>query len=228
MHTEISSETHHSANTGDNYNICDTTDEDPRPAKRRKPRSAPTVTTPLHLRQSRPRVSHSATSVEIDDARPRADCGYRSTLVDDEHHYTPRTSRSPPAPAKSAPVAEYQSGPSRFLQAYQDRQRDSVESRVLIIICHEAPPSSCPSEALGIRSNKEASAEVGTSHSAVAHSEARPATLRPKRKRVPWESEENETILKMKKEGYSWEEIHHALPDRTPGAIQVQSTPRNS
>jgi hypothetical protein len=26
----------------------------------------------------------------------------------------------------------------------------------------------------------------------------------------------------MKKEGCSWEEIHHALPDRTPEAIQVQ------
>lgn len=67
MHTEISSETHHSANTDDNHNTCDTTDEDPRPAKRRKPRSAPAVTAPLHLRQSRPRVSYSTTSVEIDD-----------------------------------------------------------------------------------------------------------------------------------------------------------------
>ena len=73
-----------------------------------------------------------------------------------------------------------------------------------------------------MRSDKEASTEGGTSHSAVAHSEVRPATLRPKRKRVPWESEENKTILKMKKEGCSWEEIHHALPDRTSGAIEVQ------
>jgi len=73
-----------------------------------------------------------------------------------------------------------------------------------------------------MRFDKEASADVRTSHSTVAHSEERPATLRPKRKRVPWESEENETILKMKKEGCSWEEIRHALPDRTPGAIQVQ------
>ena len=53
MHTKISSETH-PANTDDNHNTCDTSDEDPRPAKRRKPRSAPAVTAPLHLRQSPP------------------------------------------------------------------------------------------------------------------------------------------------------------------------------
>jgi hypothetical protein len=51
MHTEIS-ETHHFANTDDNHNTCDTTDEDPRSGKRRKPRSAPAVTAPLRLRLS--------------------------------------------------------------------------------------------------------------------------------------------------------------------------------
>jgi hypothetical protein len=50
-HIEISSETHHSVNTDD---TCDTSDEDPRPAKRRKPRSARAVTPPLHLRRSPP------------------------------------------------------------------------------------------------------------------------------------------------------------------------------
>ena len=43
--TEISSDTHHSINTDD---TCDTGDEDQRPAKRRKPRSAPAVTAPLN------------------------------------------------------------------------------------------------------------------------------------------------------------------------------------
>ena len=41
LHTETSSETHHSVNTDDNHNTCDTGDKDPRPAKRRKPRAAP-------------------------------------------------------------------------------------------------------------------------------------------------------------------------------------------
>ncbi|KAF4636253.1 hypothetical protein G7Y89_g1831 [Cudoniella acicularis] len=44
-HTEISSETHLSVNTDD---TCDTGDENPRPAKRRKPRSAPAVTLTTH------------------------------------------------------------------------------------------------------------------------------------------------------------------------------------
>ncbi|KAH8592671.1 hypothetical protein B0O99DRAFT_689518 [Bisporella sp. PMI_857] len=51
--------------------------------------------------------------------------------------------------------------------------------------------------------------------------QARPATLRGKRKRVPWTPEENK-IREMKKEGCSWEDIHHALPDRTLSAVQAQ------
>jgi hypothetical protein len=217
-HTEISSDTHHSINTDD---TCDTGDEDPRPAKRRKPRSAPAVTAPLYLRQSRPLVSHSTTS--LDDAQPQADCGSRSTLVDDEQHYTPRPSRSPSTQTESVPIAEYQEWPFRgFLKRTKigNETTYNLEFQLPRIPEHLYLP--IPSEALGFGSNTGTSAEVGTPHSAVAHSEVRPAILRPKRKRVPWKSEENETILKMKKEGCSWEEIHHALPDRTPGAIQVQ------
>ena len=144
-------------------------------------------------------------------------------MVDDEHHYTPRTSRSPPASAKSALVAEYQEWP---FQGFFKRTRIGNETAYNLVFQLSYVPEHLHlpvlSEALGMRSDKEASTEVGTPYSAVAHSEVRPATLRPKRKRVPWKPEENETILKMKKEGCSWEEIHHALPDRTPGAIQVQ------
>lgn len=78
IYTEISSETHHSANTGDNHNTYDTDDEDPRPAKRRKPRAAPTVTPAIcHRRTLEPRlggpgplVALSATTPEINDAQP--------------------------------------------------------------------------------------------------------------------------------------------------------------
>jgi hypothetical protein len=73
-----------------------------------------------------------------------------------------------------------------------------------------------------MRCDKETSAEAATPHNTIAHSKVQPATLQSKRKRVPWKPEENETILKMKEEGCSWEEIHAALPHRTPGVIQVQ------
>jgi hypothetical protein len=46
-HTEISSKTHYSVNIN---NICDAGGKGPRPAKRRKPRSAPAVTASLHPR----------------------------------------------------------------------------------------------------------------------------------------------------------------------------------
>jgi hypothetical protein len=49
-----------------------------------------------------------------------------------------------------------------------------------------------------------------------------PATLRTKKSRVRWTPKENKTILRIKKHSCSWEEIHHALPHRTLGAIQVQ------
>lgn len=78
------------------------------------------------------------------------------------------------------------------------------------------------SEALGMRSNKETSAEATTPHNLVVHSKVQPATLPSKRKRVPWKPEEDATILKMREEeGCSWEEIHAALPHRSIGTIPV-------
>ena len=103
-HTEISSETHHSVNTDD---TCDTGDEGLRPAKRRKLRSAPAVTAPLYLRRSRPLVSPSTTSLEVDDAQPQADHGCSSTFVDNEQYHASRTSRSPPTAAEAVLFAEY-------------------------------------------------------------------------------------------------------------------------
>jgi hypothetical protein len=47
---EISCESQHSVNSDD---TCDTGDEDPRPAKRRKPCVAPALIAPLHVRSSR-------------------------------------------------------------------------------------------------------------------------------------------------------------------------------
>ncbi|KAH8744710.1 hypothetical protein BGZ57DRAFT_919173 [Hyaloscypha finlandica] len=70
-------------------------------------------------------------------------------------------------------------------------------------------------------------ANVVTLHDAGAHSKVHSkvhsAAVRPQIKRAPWTPEEDATILKMREEdGCLWEEIHAALPHRTPGAIQVR------
>ena len=224
MHTEISSETHHSVNTDGNHNTCDTGDEDSRPAKRRKPRSVPAVTAPLHLRRSRSLESPSTTSLEIEDAQPQADCGCPSTLVDDEHHHPPRTSQSPPAPVKSAPIAEYQEWHFQgFLK--RTRIRNETTYNLEFQLSHVPKHLHLPvlSEALGMHSNKDTPADAVTSHDTGAHSKMHPAAVRPQIKRVRWAPEEDATILRMRGEdGCSWEEIHAALPHRTQGTIQVR------
>ncbi len=111
MHTEISSDTHYSVNTDDSHNAYDTGDEDPRPAKRRKPRAAPAVTPPLHLQLFSPLRSPLTPRPEIDDTQPRADDGCLSTFVDDSQQDTPRTSRSPSAAIEAVSFAEYQEWP---------------------------------------------------------------------------------------------------------------------
>ncbi len=56
------------------------------------------------------------------------------------------------------------------------------------------------SNALGMRCDKETSAEAATPHEAIAHSKMHPAAVRPLIKRVRWTPEENVTILKIRKE----------------------------
>ncbi|KAM0184594.1 hypothetical protein ACHAPC_005685 [Botrytis cinerea] len=58
--------------------------------------------------------------------------------------------------------------------------------------------------------------------SVVIYSKVQPLILRTKRNSARWTSSENKTLLRMKKSGCSWEEIHNTLPHRTQGAIQVQ------
>lgn len=95
-HTEISSDTHLSANKDDNHNACDTSDEDQRPAKRRKSRSAPAVTlttsrghTPkLHLGQPGTPLALSTATPEVDDPQPHAEDRCSVTFVDHGCHYS--------------------------------------------------------------------------------------------------------------------------------------------
>ena len=119
MHTEISSDTYYFVNTDNNHNACDTSDEDPRPAKRRKPRLARAVTPPLYLRRSPP--PPPTTRAEIDEAQSQDDDECSSTFVEaqsqddhgcsatfiDEQHCASRTSRSPSTALEAVLVAEY-------------------------------------------------------------------------------------------------------------------------
>jgi hypothetical protein len=73
-----------------------------------------------------------------------------------------------------------------------------------------------------ICSTREAPAKVAIPHKAAAHSKMYPAALRPQIKRAPWTPEEDATLLKMRNEGCSWEDIHAALPHRSKGTIQVR------
>jgi hypothetical protein len=161
---------------------------------------------------------------DIDDTQSRPDYGHLPTPVHGEHHHTLWSSqRFPRAPAESTPVAEDQERPFQGLfkctkigneTTYTPEfQLSHVPEHLHLPVLYVA---------LGMRSNKETSEEAATPPTTIAHSKVWPATLQSKRKGVSWRPEENETIHKMKGEGYSWEEIHAALPHRTPGAIQVQ------
>jgi hypothetical protein len=204
-HTEISSETHLSVNTDD---TCDTGDEDPRPAKRQKPRSAPAVTVPLHVRRSHPLGSPSPANRAVDDAQPQ---------------HASRTSRSPSAATEAVPVAEYREW---SFQGFFKRTKigDGVTYNLEFQLPHAPEHFYLPisADAFGNSSNRETATVAANPYNTVAHSKVRPGTLQAKRKRVPWIPEENKTILKMKEGGCPWEEIHAALPRRTPGAIRVQ------
>ena len=233
MHTEISSETHHSVNTDDNHNTCDTSDEDPRPAKRRKSRSAPAATpttsrehTPeLHVGQPGPLVALSTATPEIDDAQPQVDHQCPSTFVDNSHQHASPTSRSPSVASEAVPVAEYQEWPFQgFLKRIRigDDVTYNLEFKLPSISEHLHLP--IDPKALDICSSKEAPAMASTHHEAAAHSKTLQAPLQPKKKRkhVQWTAEEDATVLKMRDEdGCSWEEIHNDLPHRTPGTIQA-------
>jgi hypothetical protein len=223
MYTEISSDTHHSVNTDDNHNAYDTSDENPRPAKRRKPRSARAVAPPLHLRRSPP--PPPTTRAEIDEARSQDDHGCLSTFID-EQHCASRTTRSPSTAAEAVPVAEYQEWP---FQGFLKRIRigDEVTFNLEFKLSSTSEQLHLPIDpkALDICSSKEGLAKAPTHHDATAHSKIHQAPLKPKKGRAKWTkwtTEEDATLLQMRNEGRSWECIAAALPGRSIATIQVR------
>lgn len=190
---EISRNNYHLKNGDCSYNTSDEDDEDLRPAKRRK--LPPT------------RTSNALTLPD------------EPTPVDNDYHHAPRTSRSPSIIVESASIAEYQEWPCQgFLKRTKIGNKTiyNLEFQLSHIPKHLRLP--ILSEALGMHLNKETSAEAVTSHDAGTHSKMHSAAVRPRIKRVRWESEDA-TILKMREDGYTWEEIHAALPHRTKDAI---------
>lgn len=230
LHTETGSETHYSVNTDNNHNTCDTEDEDPRPAKRRKPRAAPTAapttcrrhTSELRLGQTRPLVVPSTARPEIDDAQSQADDGCSSTFVDKSHRHASRSSRSPSAAAEAALAAEYQEWPFQgFLKRIKIGDDVTYNLEFKLPSISEQLHLPIDPKALDIFSSKEAPAKVPTHHEAVAHSKIHQASLQPKKRRVKWTPEEDATLVRMRNDGCSWEDIGAALPHRSLGTIQV-------
>ena len=76
-----------------------------------------------------------------------------------------------------------------------------------------------PSEAFGI-SPKEMSTEAATPHNAVTYSKVCPVVVRRQITRLQWTPEEDAKVLKMREEGYLWEDIHASLSHQSKGTIR--------
>jgi hypothetical protein len=59
-------------------------------------------------------------------------------------------------------------------------------------------------------------------NNAATHSRMRPAASQREIKRALWTPKEDAKLRKMQRDGYSWDDIHAALPGRSKGAIQVR------
>jgi hypothetical protein len=149
-------------------------------------------------------------------------CRERAPVANDDHHPS-QTSRSPSITVESATFAEYQEWPFQgFLKRTKIGDKTIYDLEFQLPHVPEQLHLPILSKALGMRSDKETSAEVAALHEAGVHSKMHPAAVRRPIKRVRWTPEEDATILKMREEdGCSWEEIHAALPSRTLGTIQV-------
>jgi hypothetical protein len=230
IHQSEGSDCSHNANDEDVED--DEDDEEPRPAKRRKLPLAPThkaLTPPLHHNsKARLRQPHSitpplATQLEVDDTQSQADPGNPPTASDDGQHHISQTSRSPSAPTESVPIAEYQEWPFQgFLKRTKigSETTYNLEFKLPCITGRLNIPIN--PKALDIYSSREAPAKAAFPHEAAAHSKMYPAALRPQIKRAPWTTEEDATLLNMRNEGCSWEDIHAALPHRSKGTVQVR------
>ncbi|KAH8800731.1 hypothetical protein F5884DRAFT_862662 [Xylogone sp. PMI_703] len=119
---ETSSDSQHSAHGKHGHNSCDVTDdEDPRPAKRRKPRLETSTAPAIYLGHSvEPRIGQprtlatsSAVRPQLDDMQVETESRCPSTALDNSYQSVLRTSRSLSAVREPGLVAKYQ---ERFVQ----------------------------------------------------------------------------------------------------------------
>jgi hypothetical protein len=98
-YTNINSKTYYFVITD---NTCDIGNKDPRPTKQQKPLSAPAITTPFYLRQSRLFISPLTISLKV-NTQPQANHRCLSILI----YNKSQTSQSPSAVTELVQVAEF-------------------------------------------------------------------------------------------------------------------------
>jgi hypothetical protein len=180
MRIEIDSDTHYATNSDDTQNAYNTSDEDPRPAKRRKPRSAPAVTPTTsqehtqELGQLGPLVACSSATPEIDEAQPQVIYKRPSTFVDNSHQHAPRPSRSPSVASETAAVAEYWEWPFQgFLKSI--RIGDNITYNLEFKLPSTPEDLQLPIDPRSLDIN----------HDAAKHSKIRQAPLKPRKSSGP-------------------------------------------
>jgi hypothetical protein len=189
-YTEISSEIHYCTNSDDNHNADNTSDEDPRPAKRRNPHSVPVVapttsnrhTPELHLGQPHTPLTLSTDTPDIDDY-DRCSVAF----VDNSCHYSPRTSRSSSVALVVVPVAEYQEWPFQgFLKRVKigDDVTYNLEFKLPSTLEHLSLPND--PKALDICSSREALVKVLTYYGSANPSKVHQAPWKVKKQRAKW------------------------------------------
>jgi hypothetical protein len=201
-------------------------DNDVRPVKQRRIRSLSINNEQTSSRHkgvesrlwSRRIESPSFTAPSTMTNSSRSDFGGHSPAATNANHCHSLRSAQSPSLVEPAPTAEYQEWP---FQGFLKRTRIGNDTTYNLEFRLQDVPEQLHlpilSEALGIGEVPQTVPPRG-----ILHSRVQPAKLRAKGKRVRWEPEEHEMIERMKEDGYSWEEIHDALPHRTQAAIQVQ------
>jgi hypothetical protein len=170
-------------------------DEDTRPAKRRSPRREPAKNALIP-------------APKLPLQRP----------------HTPRTPQSHSPVTEKALVAEYQEWPIQsFLKCARIGNETMYSLEINLPQIPERLTLSFPLQGSGISSSREVLTDVVHPHEAVAHSKTYGKTSRlPQTKPTPWTREEEATVIRMKDDDCSWEEIQAALPHRSSGTIQVR------
>lgn len=139
-----------------------------------------------------------------------------------EQLYIPNPSRSPSAITASVLVAEYREWPLRgFLKSTKIGNDTIVNLEFYLVGIPEHLELSAPCKALC--NNDQPLIQPRILHSTIAHSKTHNSQSTPPRKRAPWTTEEDSTLVKMKEENRTWEEISAALPTHSQGSIQLES-----